>query len=296
MPQKHVVVFPVRSYECDTYGHVNQTQYLRYMQEAAFQASAAVGYDPARYAALNTTWMIRELQIEYQHALLYGDSIEVTTWVEDFRRVRSRRIYELKKTSGEPVARAAVDWVYLDRSTSMPVHVPPEMVTAFAPDEADRVAGERRPAFPTLPPTPPGAYTMERQVEWRDVDQARHVNNANILAYMEECSVRAAAVRGWPVSRMEAQGFGIMARSHHIEYRQQAALGDALRVTTFLAEPRRSTVYRIYSVRRAEDDALVAQSRSQFMCVNVQTGGLMRFPDFFVAEFADSIAEAPAHE
>lgn len=296
MPQKHSTVFAVRSYECDTYGHVNQTQYLRYMQEAAFQASAAVGYDPARYAALNTTWMIRELQIEYQHALRYGDGLEITTWVEDFRRVRSRRIYELNKTTGEPAARAAVDWVYLDRSSGQPVHVPPEMVTAFAPEEADRLSGERRPPFPEPPPTPPGAYTMERMVEWRDVDQARHVNNANMLAYMEECSVRAATVRGWPVSRMEEHGFGIMARSHHIEYRLQAALGESLRVTTFLAEPRRSTVYRIYSVRRAVDDALVAQSRSQFMCVNLQTGGLMRFPEYFVADFADSIAEHTAHE
>ncbi len=37
--------FRVRSYECDGYGHVNHANYLRYMQEAAFDASAAAGYD-----------------------------------------------------------------------------------------------------------------------------------------------------------------------------------------------------------------------------------------------------------
>ena len=30
--------FPVRFYECDAYGHVNNTHYLRYMQEAAGQS------------------------------------------------------------------------------------------------------------------------------------------------------------------------------------------------------------------------------------------------------------------
>ena len=52
--------FRVRHYECDAYGHVNHAHYLRYMQETAFDASAAVGYDVARYEAIGRQWLVRQ--------------------------------------------------------------------------------------------------------------------------------------------------------------------------------------------------------------------------------------------
>jgi acyl-CoA thioester hydrolase len=294
MPLTFSMSFPVRSYECDYYGHVNQANYLRYMQEAAVGASTAVGYDDARYRELGTLWLIRDLHIEYHNQLRFGDTVEVRTWVDDFRRVRSRRHYELRSAAtGQPAAVASADWVYLNRVTWQPVQIDAAMIAAFAPDPADRTqASQRRAPFEPLPPVPPGAFVEERVVEWRDIDLARHVNNANYLAYMEEASVKAAAARGWPMERIEAAGFGIMARSHHIEYRVQCGLGETLKVTTYLADPRRSTVYRIYLIHRASDGALVAQSRSQFMCVDLHNGGLMRFPPQFVDDFGDSIVRS----
>jgi acyl-CoA thioesterase FadM len=49
----HERTFRVRHYECDARGQVHLAGYLRYMQEAAFDASAALGYDLERYRALN---------------------------------------------------------------------------------------------------------------------------------------------------------------------------------------------------------------------------------------------------
>ena len=62
-------VFRVRHYECDLYGHVNNANYVRYMQEAAFDASAAVGYDEARYHAMGTMWLVHSTDIEYLNPL-----------------------------------------------------------------------------------------------------------------------------------------------------------------------------------------------------------------------------------
>ena len=45
MPAEHRELFHVRYYECDPFGHMNNANHLRWMQEAAFAASAAVGYD-----------------------------------------------------------------------------------------------------------------------------------------------------------------------------------------------------------------------------------------------------------
>ena len=45
MPKIYERNFRIRFYECDAYGHVNHANYLRFMQEAAIEASADVGYD-----------------------------------------------------------------------------------------------------------------------------------------------------------------------------------------------------------------------------------------------------------
>jgi acyl-CoA thioester hydrolase len=290
MPLVFRRTFRVRSYECDAYGHVNNANYLRYMQEAALDASAAVGYDEARYYQIGHIWLIRETQIEYLRPLRYGDSVEVTTWVGDFRRVRSRRFYELRHPgSDELIAKASTDWVYIERETGRPARVPDEMIAAFAPDGIEEAAP--RDHFPEAPPPPPGVFTMRREVEWRDIDTAGHVNNATYLNYMEECGILAARSFGWPMRRMQTEGFAIVARQHRIEYRQQAAHGDELAVSTYLSNLGRATATRHYRIERVSDGSLVAQARSLWVFVNLNTSGIMRLPAVFLEDFSAHAAK-----
>lgn len=290
MPLTHKRTFRVRSYECDAYGHVNHTNYLRYMQEAALDASAAVGYDEARYDALGHIWVIHETNIEYLRPLRFGDSVEVTTWVGDFRRVRSRRMYELRSVaSGELVATATTDWVYIERATMRPARVPQEMIAAFLPEGAPEGTPPRDP-FPPAPPPPPGIVTMEREVEWRDIDPEQHVNNATYLNYMEEAGFKAALAFGWSAKRMQNEGFAIVARQVRVEYRQQAALGDSLVISTYLSDLRRASATRHYLITRADDGGLIAQARALWIFVNLNTAGIMRLPAVFLDDFRSHVA------
>ena len=78
VPLTHERTFRIRHYECDSYGHVNHANYVRYMQEAAFDASAAAGYDVARYEKMNRAWLVRETDITYLLPLVHGDSVAFT--------------------------------------------------------------------------------------------------------------------------------------------------------------------------------------------------------------------------
>ena len=42
----HTSFFRVRQYECDAYGHLNNVNYVRYLQEAIVEAGAAAGLLP----------------------------------------------------------------------------------------------------------------------------------------------------------------------------------------------------------------------------------------------------------
>lgn len=288
--QKYTRNFRVRFYECDAYGHLNNTTYLRYMQEAAFDASAAAGYDMPRYDTLGHYWLIRETDIEYLLPLRYGDSVDVLTWVEDFRRVRSRRVYEFRHTGAEAlVARAATDWIYLNWETGKPATIPTELIDAFYP-EGPPATPPPRPKFPAPPPEPPGVFVVRRRVSWQDIDSAGHVNNAVYLAYAEDAGVRIAAARGWPMSRMLHEGFGIIARRHQIEYREPGLLDDELDVSTWVGDVKRATAMRYYAIRRAGDSALLARVQTLWVWVYLKTGRPMRIPAQFMETFADNIS------
>jgi acyl-CoA thioester hydrolase len=290
MPRTYTRLFRVRHYECDAYGHVNHANYLRYMQETAFDASAAAGYDLARYAAIGCQWLIRETEIEYLRPLRYGDSLQVTTWVADFRRVRSWRAYEFRHAvSGELVARAQTDWAFMDTSSGRPAEIPFEMKAAFLPEGVPE-SGVPRDRFPAGPPPPLGAFRQQRRVEWRDIDQAQHVNNAIYLSYIEDCGMQMAAAYGWPPARMAGEGVAIVARQHRIEYRQPAVMDDELELTTWISAVKKSTAVRHSTIARRGDDALLVQARTVHVWVDPRTGEPIPIPPAFLADFAPSLS------
>jgi len=290
MPLIHLWTFRVRNCECDAYGRVHRANYLSYMQEAAFDASAAAGYDPARYDAMGLHWLIRETDVEYLHPLRYGDSVQVKTWVVDFRRVRSRRAYELRLAeSGELAARANTDWVLLDHATGRPASIPREMMGAFFPEGVPEHAPPRS-SFPPAPEPPSGVFRLRRRVEWRDIDPAQHVNNAVFLAYLEDCAMRAAAAQAWPQSRMRAEGFAIVARRYQIEYRQPGVLGDELELATWVSDVKRATALRHHTVTRLSDHVLLARAQVLWGAVDVETEQPIPIPSTLVADFGPNVA------
>lgn len=290
-PIIHERTFRIRHYECDAYGHVNNANYVRYMQEAAFGASAAAGYDLHRYHEMNRLWLIRETDIEYLRPLKYGDSVRVKTWVDDFRRVRSRRMYELYSVKdNELVARANTDWVFIDTKTNRPVTIPDEMIRAFIPNHDSKDAPPRE-KFPAAPPPPPGVFKMPLRVSWRDIDTAGHVNNAMYLEYVSQCGMEVAAAFGWKLNRMWEAGFGIIVRRHQIEYLQQAVMDDDLEIATYLSDIKRATALRHYTLTRVKDNELLARVRTLYVWIDPKTGSVKRMPEEFLRDFEGNVAK-----
>jgi YbgC/YbaW family acyl-CoA thioester hydrolase len=290
MPLIHERTFCVRHYECDTHGSVKHANYLNYMQEAAFDASAAAGYSMARYATMDRYWLVRETDIEYLHPLRYGDSVQVRTWVTDFRRVRSRRAYELRLAeSGKLVARASTDWVFLDTAADRPVSIPYEMMLAFFPEGVpDRAPPRQR--FPPACPPDTGSFRLRRKVEWQDIDPAHHVNNAVYLAYLEECRLRAQAAAGWSQARMGQAGLAIQVRRYQIEYRQPGLLGDEVELITWNSDVKHTTALRHSAISRAGNGELLAQAHMRWEAIDAETEQPICIPPTFLTDLGFATA------
>lgn len=292
MPAIFRGTFRVRHYECDQYGHLNNVNYIRYMQEAALDASADVGWDMARYQAVGHQWLIRETEIEYLAPVTYGEAVQVTTWVADFRRVRSRRMYEFRRVAADGsvdddalVARASTDWVYLRMADLRPATIPDAMIRAFMP-EGTPAKGDKRPPFPTPPAPPPGIFRLNKRVEWRDVDSAGHANNAAYFAYVEDISTQVGRANGWSMAHMQAQNLAMVCRQMRLLYLDSALMDDDLSIETWWSDPKRAFITRHYRIKRNSDDAILARARGLWVCFDLVRQRPMRIPDAMAQAFA----------
>lgn len=116
----------------DENGHVNNVTYVQWMQDIAVEHYASIGGVTAQ--GPGATWVVREHKIEYFLPAFESEEIEIKTWVEDIRRVRSLRKYEFtRKNDGKVLVKGETDWVFVDAKTGRPLAIPKEVEDIFAP-------------------------------------------------------------------------------------------------------------------------------------------------------------------
>lgn len=118
--------------EIDPQGHVNNLEYLRWMQEAAIKHSAAQGWPADRYREIGAGWVVRSHSIEYLRPAFAGDRVVVVTWVANFRKIQSLRKYKVVRISdGSLLAVASTNWAFVGLAHRVPRRVPTELSSAF---------------------------------------------------------------------------------------------------------------------------------------------------------------------
>ena len=119
----------------DENGHVNNVAYVQWMQEIAVEHYSSISGVEAQ--GPSATWVVREHRIEYLLPAFANEEIEIKTWVENIRRVRSLRKYEfIRKTDGKLLVKGETDWVFVDVKTGSPRAVPNEVIDVFSKQES----------------------------------------------------------------------------------------------------------------------------------------------------------------
>jgi acyl-CoA thioester hydrolase len=115
----------------DENGHVNNVQYVHWMQDAAIQHAHNVGCTRLTEAA-GATWVVRSHAIEYLRPAFLEERVSVLTWVSNFRKVRSLRKYKfVRDDDGILLARGETDWVFVDLKSGKPRHISAEVAGTF---------------------------------------------------------------------------------------------------------------------------------------------------------------------
>jgi len=132
MPAIYEQLITVPATAIDSNDHVNNVEYLRWMQEVAVSHSSAQGWPDLRYRQLGMVWYVRSHRIDYLAQAFAGDQIRLLTWVVNLQRSRSLRRYRFERVSdGRVLATAETDWVFINLASGRPAPVHAEVAAAF---------------------------------------------------------------------------------------------------------------------------------------------------------------------
>ena len=115
----------------DENGHVNNVAYVQWMQDIAVEHYSSIG-GTSPMQKVGATWVARSHLIEYLLPAFANEEIEIRTWIESVRRVRSLRKYEfVRKSDSKVLVKGETDWVFVDAQTGSPRAIPNEVIEIF---------------------------------------------------------------------------------------------------------------------------------------------------------------------
>ena len=115
----------VRSYECDSYGHVNNANYLNYLEYARYEMLKEIGFDYTKAVRSGYGVYTARIEIDYRKPALTDDCLTIRTWPVK-KGAASGTLCQQILRENEILADAKVTWVFVDVKTGTPVRIPEE--------------------------------------------------------------------------------------------------------------------------------------------------------------------------
>ena len=115
----------VRTYECDSYGHVNNANYLNYLEFARYELLKDIGFDYVRAIKAGFGIFIARIEIDYKIPAVTDDILTIKTWPLKKGAVSGVLAQQISRGK-DILADAKVTWAFVDAATGMPVKVPAE--------------------------------------------------------------------------------------------------------------------------------------------------------------------------
>lgn len=250
----------VRTYDCDSLGHVNNAVYVQWLQQLTLDAAKAVGLnDPS------VVWLPQALTVEYRAPARDGDALALVTWVLESDHERLTRVYHIRRANGDVngseahVASARIEWLWRDHTSGQLRPMP------ILPTAASRETQTSLKSF--MPPDDNGShpYRWRHAVRCYELDSTVQIGIAAWFRWLEEATFRATEAAGWSLARMREIDFMSFQRRHDTTFfapAQSIHEGDDVEIISRLAEVRRIRGVWLHEVYHAQSGALLMRDYS----------------------------------
>jgi acyl-CoA thioester hydrolase len=121
---------PVLPNDIDEQNHVNNTVYLRWVQDVAISHWQAIASPEAQE---RIGWVVLRHEIDYKMPATRADEILLRTWVGKATWLTFERFTEIRRKSDRQLlSQARTLWCPISRETGRPIRVSPEVRAQFS--------------------------------------------------------------------------------------------------------------------------------------------------------------------
>ncbi len=127
----------VRTYECDSYGHVNNAVYLNYLEYGRMDFLHQINFDYDGVIKAGYYLYVTHVDIYYKVSAFFNDNLIIETCPAKMGAVSGTFSQVIKKTDGTVCAEAEVTWASVNHEGKL-TRMPKEFVIdALKPDPKD---------------------------------------------------------------------------------------------------------------------------------------------------------------
>lgn len=133
LPDPFVIELEVGASAIDEYGHANNTEYLRWIEQVSWAHSAHLGLDLARYRELDRAMAVHRHELDYLAPAFQGEQLALATWIVgcDGRLTLTRRFQLIRPADGRTLLRARTRFACIELTSGRPRRLPEEYVTIY---------------------------------------------------------------------------------------------------------------------------------------------------------------------
>ncbi len=121
--------------------HVNNIEYIKWIDKASELHLDNAGWTRNKMLEQGSIWFVARHEIDYRGESFLDDTLVLSTWVEDVRRVKSWRQTTIHALRDELmlVCECRTLWVHVNLETKKPTPVPQVMADALNPLTPPRI-------------------------------------------------------------------------------------------------------------------------------------------------------------
>jgi acyl-CoA thioester hydrolase len=133
LPEPFVRRSTVGETDVDGLQHTNNTVYVRWCEQCAWEHSVALGLDLGAYHDLDRAMAVVEGKYRYLRASYLNDEIDTATWIIHWdRRLTMTRYFQIRRVAdGTTLLRAEVRFACIEISSGRPRRLPPQFIEGY---------------------------------------------------------------------------------------------------------------------------------------------------------------------
>lgn len=213
MINKYSQTFHLAAVHTDAQGRMPLTMIIDRCILLATRHANALGIGYADLITRGWGWVLSRIYVKVLRYPKINEQYTVTTWIEDFNRLYSDRVFLFTDGEGRPIAHARSMWVGIDMQKRTPIDLTALGLESFP--KGDLVCP--LPKIPKMPPVKEADATATYTFQYADIDFNRHVNTVQYVRLI---------LNQWPMSHFDKYEVGTfnIAFQHECYFGQEVTL------------------------------------------------------------------------